>query len=264
MPAPSALLVAAAVFLGCLAAGLATATAGTSGPDRIFANDRDNTIHGGRSADTINGGGGNDTINGGTGHDRLFGGPGNDKLDGDTGDEFLSGGPGEDLAIGGFGRDEVRGGPGDDQLYANEAGDRLYGEEGNDKLYGGTGTDLLVGGAGDDDLSGDSGKDRLVGGPGDDVLHSNDRGAEGVADCGPGKDVLYIDPYESKGGISDSHIDERGCEEVIELAAPPRDPDEGVTRFGGPGRRLLQARRRTTSCSERRVTTRSTATEGTT
>ena len=98
--AHSALVVAAAVFLGCLGAGLATATAGTSGPDRIFANDRDNTIHGGRSADTINGGGGNDTINGGTGHDRLFGGPGNDKLDGDTGDEFLSGGPGEDLAIG--------------------------------------------------------------------------------------------------------------------------------------------------------------------
>ena len=71
------------------------------------------------------------------------------------------------------------------------------------------------------------------------MLHSNDRGAEGVADCGPGKDVLYIDPYEQKGGISDSHIDERGCEEVIEADPPPRDPDEGVTRFGGPGHRLL-------------------------
>jgi len=76
------------------------------------------------------------------------------------------------------------------------------------------------------------------------VLHSNDRGAEGLADCGPGMDVLYIDPYNRRGGISDSHIDKRDCERVIEAHPPPRDPDEGVTRFSRPGRRTLNGTRK--------------------
>src|SRR5687768_13103173 len=58
---------ALALSLVILAGLAAAAMAGTRGPDNIKGNDRDNVIHGGRSADTIYGGGGNDALHGGTG-----------------------------------------------------------------------------------------------------------------------------------------------------------------------------------------------------
>ena len=71
----------------------------------ITANDRNNTIMGGKQADVINGGDGNDVIKGNAGNDELNGEDGNDKLLGGNGNDTLNGGDGNDTMTGGKGRD---------------------------------------------------------------------------------------------------------------------------------------------------------------
>ena len=71
----------------------------------ITANDRNNTIKGGKQADVINGGDGNDVIKGNAGNDELYGEDGNDKLLGGNGNDTLNGGDGNDTMTGGKGKD---------------------------------------------------------------------------------------------------------------------------------------------------------------
>jgi Ca2+-binding RTX toxin-like protein len=66
-------------------------------------------------------------------------------------------------------------------------------------------------------------------------LYANDRGADTLADCGPGNDVLYIDPYREKGGVSDRHLRKDDCERVVKESPATLDPNQGVTRIGGSG-----------------------------
>jgi Ca2+-binding RTX toxin-like protein len=88
-------------------------------------------------------------------------------------------------------------------------------------------------------LYADSGPDRLHGGPGNDEIHINDRGRDGSVDCGGGDDTLYIDPPGARGGISDRQLLRsgrvRGCEHVVEQAAPTPDPSRGITWIGPYG-----------------------------
>jgi hypothetical protein len=82
--------------------------------------------------------------------------------------------------------------------------DLIYGLGGNDTLNGGKGNDVLYGGTGNDTLVGGLGRDRLFGGPGNDVLRARD-GRRDVVDCGPGRDVAYVDRLDRVSG----------CEKVV-------------------------------------------------
>jgi hypothetical protein len=114
---------------------------------------------------------------GGPSNDTLSGGPGNDNISGGPGNDILSGGPGNDILSGGRGTDRISGGPG------------------NDILSGGRGTDVISGGPGNDTISG---------GPGNDTIHARD-GHRDVIDCGPGRDVAFVDPVDLV----------RGCERGV-------------------------------------------------
>jgi Ca2+-binding RTX toxin-like protein len=86
-----------------------------------------------------------------------------------------------------------------DRLVGTAGADLLYGRGGNDTLLGGRGNDVLFGGAGRDVLDGGPGLDRLYGGPGNDVLKARD-GQRDVVDCGPGRDVAYVDRRDRTSG----------------------------------------------------------------
>lgn len=73
----------------------------------------------------------------------LYGASGNDTLTGGVGDDTLWGGVGADVLSGGGGNDSISGGTG------------------NDSLLGGTGDDTLLGGTGADSLTGGTGADRF-------------------------------------------------------------------------------------------------------
>jgi Ca2+-binding RTX toxin-like protein len=81
----------------------------------------------------------------------------------------------------------------------------------------------------------------MRGGAGDDLVRINDGHSVTSVDCGPGDDTVVLDPRHAKGGISDAQLLRRGgivgCEHVEYAAAPPKDPETGVTwiapRSGG-------------------------------
>ena len=75
---------------------LVNALKGLGGADRLFGNDQDDLLLGGR---------GNDLLGGGFGDDVLYGGGGNDILRGNFDDDTLFGGTGQDILTGGDGRD---------------------------------------------------------------------------------------------------------------------------------------------------------------
>jgi Ca2+-binding RTX toxin-like protein len=132
------------------------------------------------------------------GADRLFGGRGNDELEGDG-----ATGQAGDLMVGGAGRDRLAGRAGSDKLYGDARSTR-GGPAGNDEIVGGRGRDLMVGGPGNDLILGQYDADRILAGPGNDVINllggdtSNPNGRV-VVDCGPGRDVVVINPSRKRG-----------------------------------------------------------------
>ena len=80
---------------------------GSSFPDILAGDLRDNRINGGGGDDEIYGGpgGGDDLLMGGAGDDRIYGGIGNDTLEGGPGNDQLRGGPDDDMLDGGEGDD---------------------------------------------------------------------------------------------------------------------------------------------------------------
>jgi Ca2+-binding RTX toxin-like protein len=85
----------------------------------------------------------------------------------------------------------------DDQglwLSGGEGADKLLVGTGDDAVGGGGGADTVTGRAGSDRLFGDRGRDRLIGGMGRDRLHANDNDSDRAINCGPGKDVVLVDP----------------------------------------------------------------------
>ena len=210
------------------------------GNDRLDGGDGDDVIHGRRGTDIIAGGAGDDVIDGGSGLDRIDCGPGEDvvlvsytneqatnceqKLAGENvvlrrcllgatdGPETVMGTEGDDRCSGLAGDDDLEGRGGDDHLDAGPGNDRLFGRfgvdvllggEGNDELEGGRGRDALDGGPGDDQLNGGYHRDRVSGGPGADRVIARGGGTDRI-DCGPGRDVAYVDSRDVT----------RGCERV--------------------------------------------------
>jgi hypothetical protein len=106
----------------------------------------------------------------------------------------------------------LAGGARADRLVGTSGADLLYGEGGNDTLLGGRGNDVLFGGRGADVLDGGRGLDRLYGGPGNDLVKARD-GARDVVDCGPGRDLAFVDRLDRTSG----------CERVLRRQAKAVD-----------------------------------------
>ncbi len=237
----SILLTTLAVTLAWLAAG--STPAGAWGPPRtnglgtqaLRGGAGPDYLRGAEGPDSLRGNGGADLLTGDTGPDRVSGGSGSDTMTGNAGNDAMRGGAGNDIVFGGFGADTIRGDGGHDALDGNNDNDTLLGGDGNDVLHGGSGIDLIGGGAGDDRLFADSGGDTLNGGSGDDVIVV-DGASRYSADCGPGRDTLYISTdadatsdYAGRGALARQV---RECE-TIWLTDALRDPNRGVTYLAG-------------------------------
>ena len=72
-------------------------------------------------------------------------------------------------------------------------------------LFGNAGPDRVAGGPGADDVTGSGGRERLFGNDDNDVLDSADDVKDYVVDCGPGRDVAFVDKKDIRAKIiSDS------------------------------------------------------------
>ncbi len=191
---------------------------GYEGPDRLVGGPGPDRLYGGTGPDTVIGNGGDDLLEGESGGDRLSGGDGDDHIFGGVGHDVLSGGSGNDVLAGGPAPDEIDGGYGDDLIHAGGAADDVDAGPGNDVIYA------------------DSGRDRIQAGDGDDVVYANNGTAVGATDCGAGEDTIVINPYDMKGGVSNSQDVRSGrirnCEHVIE-SAPVPDLSVGIKAILG-------------------------------
>jgi Ca2+-binding RTX toxin-like protein len=159
---------------------------GTPGADSLRGNGRPERIFADEGQDTVDAGGGDDTVFGEGTRDRVFGAAGDDSLLGGDGTDQLAGGSGADTVVGqadddsldgDAGADLLLGGEGADFGFGGKGRDTLRGEAGDDELFGGDGDDLLEGGDGADELGGDRGADTLTGGEGADSFQQFARGA---------------------------------------------------------------------------------------
>ena len=114
------------------------------------------------------------------------------------------------------------GGDGDDFIDGGAAGDDIDAGAGNDIVHGGSATDRINGGAGNDVIYSDSGGDLIDAGDGNDTVYVNNGTAVDTVDCGPGPDVLHINPSGMRGGYSNAALPARGP--PAQLRADPRDP----------------------------------------
>jgi Ca2+-binding RTX toxin-like protein len=80
-----------------------------------------------------------------------------------------------------------------DFISGKGAFDRIAGKGGDDTLLGGPGGAKMVGGPGRDEFNAINGEP--VGGQGRNVIKARD-GTPDVINCGPGKDVAYVDRVE--------------------------------------------------------------------
>jgi Tol biopolymer transport system component len=170
----------------------------SAGCERIVNSDptRDFPLRGVRGtdgADSLVGSGAAELLEGKGGADRMFGGGGDDELEGDGASL-----QGADLLMGGSGNDRLAGRSGDDRVYG-DARSATAGPPGADELVGGSGRDLLVGGPGNDLLLARYDGDRVLAGAGNDVINLlggdvGDENARVFVDCGPGRDVVVINP----------------------------------------------------------------------
>lgn len=129
-------------------------------------------------------------------------------------------GPDDVRALGG--PDNVVGGPGGDEADGGAGGDRISGGDGDDQkgagintgLLGNGGSDRVLGGPEADDVTGGAGRDGMFGGDGNDILDSFDQERDNVVDCGPGRDIAYVDQKDRNAKIIED------CEQIIRGAAP--------------------------------------------
>ena len=168
---------------------------GTSGIDRMFGGNDNDTFWGGLGNDIINGGGGDDFVLGGEGNDIIMdfagadflkGGPGNDAIDGGIGLDIIIGGDGKDFTNGGANINETFSGPGDDFAIAGQGMDAVFGDSGNDWIEGGDEPDLLIGDSSSlffDDHN-KPGHDIIIGQGGDDDYDME--GGDDIGVAGPG------------------------------------------------------------------------------
>ncbi len=163
------------------------------------------------------------TVSLGAGNDFAELSDGDDVARGGTGPDVILGCDGDDLITGDYGGDSLSGDRGDDELRGQSNDDRLIGclFDPDDVNYprDEPGADALHGGEGGDFLFGCNGNDAYDAALGDDYLNTRDAISE-LANCGPGADVIYMDPQDSRPG----------CEVVTDCVTDnfPIGPDTGV------------------------------------
>lgn len=210
--------------------------------DMVFAEDGNDTLHGGGGNDDLRGQDGNDTIFGEAGNDILRGddginvelGTGDDTLDGGTGNDTLFGGAGMDTLLGGDGNDDMFGGTGDDTLRGGTGSDELFGGDGNDRLFS-SGPFSQGGPIGADtgfvtylDTVGDAAldaADTLDGGAGNDTITvAHDFTGTTTIDGGDDIDELRF-------GVDGSHFKNSPPADIFNTV--DLEAQTGVTPFGG-------------------------------
>lgn len=184
------LLVALTVLLLVSLAGVAYAAVincdgssvceGTPQPDEITGTDRAEKILAKEGGDDVNALDGPDNVSGYRGNDEIDGGPGNDRISGGDGDDQR--GNGQSITDSG--------------------------------LLGNGGRDRVLGGPGADDVTGGNGADGMFGGDGNDIIDSFDQTKDLEVDCGPGRDIAYVDRKDRRGKIIED------CEQIIRGDAP--------------------------------------------
>ena len=92
--------------------------------------------------------------------------------------------------------------------------DILVGTNFADLILGDAGNDVLKGFGGEDILNGGTGADGMAGGDGNDIVDSFDQTKDLYVDCGPGRDIAYVDRKDRRGKIIED------CEQIIRGAAP--------------------------------------------
>ncbi|TFD07678.1 peroxidase family protein [Cryobacterium sp. TMT1-66-1] len=169
---------------------------GTSGSDRAYGGNDNDTFWGGLGDDVIDGGGGADVALGGEGDDIITdfagddvpkGGPGNDAIDAGPGLDIIMGGEGKDFTNGGANANETFGGAGDDFIMLGESLDAAFGDGGDDWEEGGNQPDLMIGDSSNLFFLDDSqkpGNDFMIGQGGDDDYDME--GGDDIGVAGPG------------------------------------------------------------------------------
>ncbi len=153
---------------------------GTPQPDEITGTDRAEKILAKEGGDDVNALDGPDNVSGYRGGDEIDGGPGSDRVSGGDGDDQRGNGQG-----------------------ITDSG-----------LFGNGGRDRVLGGPGADDVTGGNGADGMAGGDGNDIVDSFDQTKDLYVDCGPGRDIAYVDRKDRRGKIIED------CEQIIRGAAP--------------------------------------------
>jgi Ca2+-binding RTX toxin-like protein len=134
-------------------------------PFNVKGSESKDSLNGSIESSVVHGGAGDDRIYGvlyAANGDRLFGDDGNDKIVGGRGADVIYGGNGNDQIIAKGGQDIVRGGSGNDTIRGDSGLDKLYGDSGDDTVNGGRYQDRLYGGSGNDTLFGGSSADVFV------------------------------------------------------------------------------------------------------
>jgi Ca2+-binding RTX toxin-like protein len=98
---------------------------GTSDPDTLIGNNRNNIINGLGGNDRMNGCAGSDSVNGNADNDGISGGIGDDLVSGGDGDDNVQGGEGSDIVAGIGGINTLTGGPGNDLFLCGRGGDTI-------------------------------------------------------------------------------------------------------------------------------------------
>jgi len=179
-------------------------------PNKLFGENGNDKIYGGRRGDILSGGDGSDTVVGGAGNDTINGGPGfdtavftarNNRINLNT-SKNQNTGDGKDRLVS---IENINAGGGNDVVIGNKAANRLNGQKGNDRIYGGGGKDLLIGGGGKDKLWGQGGRDtfRIERGTGYIIIKDFLDGADRIH-LGSGRRGLQ---FKSRG--DDLHIFQR-------------------------------------------------------
>jgi hypothetical protein len=145
--------------------------------------------------------------------DRITGTDRAEKIVADRGSDDVTALEGPDNVVGGPGGDEADGGPGGDRI-SGGAGDDQKGSGINTGLLGNGGSDRVLGGPEADDVTGGTGPDGMFGGDGNDILDSFDQERDNVVDCGPGRDIAYVDQKDRNAKIIED------CEQVTRGSVP--------------------------------------------
>ena len=191
---------------------------GTSGVDRIYGGNDNDTFLGNENADIIDGGGGDDVALGGDGNDILTDFGGADVTKGGPGNDAIDTGPGLDIPMGGDGNDFINGGANDNET---------FGGSGNDWVIAGQGVeDAVFGDSGDDWIEGDIGTDLLIGDSSSFLFDDHNL---------PGNDIFVgqdgDDDYDMEGG-DDIGLSGPGIEKIAGAAGWDWETHQGAPQAG--------------------------------